>query len=940
MKILTYNDLDYAKVRPAFERTLQHLEGGDFRAADVRKMSTGPYYRAKLNAADRLIFRYGRCDGETCLLLLEVVYAHAYEKSRFLGGALVDEAKLTPWTRDEPAAPEEVLHLPFVNPAHARFHLLDKPLSFDDHQDAALRRQPPLIIIGSAGSGKTALTVEKLKQLSGRALYVTLSPYLAENARDLYFAHRYDNPQVEIDFLSFDELLQSIKVPAGREVAFRDFAAWYGRFRAAGQTLDAHPLFEEFRGVLTGWRTDVPYLSREDYLDLGVRQSIFLGSQRPAVYTLFEKYRAWLEEAELRDANMTAFEWLPLAQPTYDFVVIDEVQDLTNVQVQFALALLKQRLRFILCGDANQIVHPNFFSWAHIKTLFHERQAASGGKVDIAQILDANYRNTPEVTDLANRLLLIKNARFGSVDRESNYLIRSMQAQPGKVDLIAHKDKHLRDLDAKTRRSTRFAVIALRDEDKAEARKHFSTPLVFSIQEAKGLEYENIILYNVVSAYHEEFSEIIDGVDAGALEKRELAYARARDKTDKSLDAYKFYINALYVAVTRAMRNLYLVEARTNHRLHELLGLREAAGAARVTEQASSTDEWAREARRLEKQGKREQADLIRGNLLGHQPVPWQVITPETTPDLLREALDPDHFNKKAKQLLYEHSLINGRLQYLQRLAQLKFTKAEIADKHSLEEAQRKYHKDVNEKSLTVLKRNMHLYGVDYRDPLNHTPLMLATQSGNGELVRQLLESGANPDLSDSWGRTPFHICLWYSVYKPNYSQLYLADLYEALLPSHLNVRVDEKLVKLDAHTAEFFILNYMIATFQFQILHKFAYYAGFETADFVYPMEDFPPAVVPYYRRRRSYLSSVLARNEVNRDAPYNRRLFVRIERGHYLPNPAIEVQTGDTWKPIYECIGLDDLDDAGNAPMVTMLRNWVRTSRETGEIPIWSRF
>ncbi len=40
---------------------------------------------------------------------------------------------------------------------------------------------------------------------------------------------------------------------------------------------------------------------------------------------------------------------------------------------------------------------------------------------------------------------------------------------------------------------------ATRVEDKPEASKHFSTPLLFSIHEAKGLEYENIVLYRFVS---------------------------------------------------------------------------------------------------------------------------------------------------------------------------------------------------------------------------------------------------------------------------------------------------------------------------------------------------------------------------------------------------------------------------------------------------------
>lgn len=85
----------------------------------------------------------------------------------------------------------------------------------------------------------------------------------------------------------------------------------------------------------------------------------------------------------------------------------------------------------------------------------------------------------------------------------------------------------------------------MRAEDKAEARRHFQTPLVFSIQETKGLEYETVILLNFVSVNSREFEAIIEGVAAEDVRGDALKYVRARDKGDKALDAYKFFINAL-----------------------------------------------------------------------------------------------------------------------------------------------------------------------------------------------------------------------------------------------------------------------------------------------------------------------------------------------------------------------------------------------------------
>ena len=61
--------------------------------------------------------------------------------------------------------------LTYVNTTHKHFNLLDKIISFDSNQQAIFDLLPPLVIIGSAGSGKTALTLEKMKQATGDVLY-------------------------------------------------------------------------------------------------------------------------------------------------------------------------------------------------------------------------------------------------------------------------------------------------------------------------------------------------------------------------------------------------------------------------------------------------------------------------------------------------------------------------------------------------------------------------------------------------------------------------------------------------------------------------------------------------------------------------------------------------------------------------------------------------
>jgi len=271
MQVLLYNQLNPNNI-PNFQKMKGLLEAGDFRSADVKKVGHN-LYRARLDRSNRLLFSLYRYQDEAYILVLECIAHHAYDTSRFLRrDATIDESKIPTLESPERVDPEP---LGYLNPRLPTFHVLNKVISFDDAQQAVYTLPPPCIVIGSAGSGKTALVLEKMKDAPGEVLYVTRSPYLVHTARNLYYALEYENDEQAVSFLSFAEYLASLRVPPGREMGFQDFAQWFARHRAASRLKDPYPLFEEFQGVLTGRSTGSPYLSREAYLGLGIRQSIF-----------------------------------------------------------------------------------------------------------------------------------------------------------------------------------------------------------------------------------------------------------------------------------------------------------------------------------------------------------------------------------------------------------------------------------------------------------------------------------------------------------------------------------------------------------------------------------------------------------------------------------------------------------------------------------------
>ena len=784
-QIVTYRDLRPGRFAKPLERLRAALARGDFAAAGLKKLAPTPYWRAKLSDEARLLMQFAPYNGETVCLFLEVIADHAYEKSRFLRGAPVDRDKIEAGPDDLTPQPEPRARLgwelKWLPPEAVEFDLLDKPIVLDAAQEAVRRHAPPLVIIGPAGSGKTAVTLAKMREAMGEVLYVTMSAYLAQTARRLYGANGYENPHQNAEFMSFLEFVDTIAVPEGEEVRFSAFRTWLERRRGGLKgdlrQADAHALFEEFRGVLGAPASGA--LTESQYQALGVRQSLYpAGVARAAVHDLFEKYRTWLKDEKLSDLNLVSHAWRAKAEPRYDFVVVDEVQDFTNAELALILDTLKTKHHFLLCGDSHQIVHPNFFSWASVRALFW-RTAEGAEDAPAAReisVLRTNFRNTEAVTGLANRLLKIKQARFGSVDRESNFLVRCASSATGAAQLLKGDDKALRALNAASRASVRYAVIVLRDEDKPAARAHFVTPLVFSVHEAKGLEYPNVILFQMISANRASYAEVCRGVAPGDLEGEEIDYRRAKDKTDKSLEINKFYVNALYVAMTRAVEGLTIVETDVQHPLLRLLDLKEIADVAPTGASASSKDEWAQEARKLELQGKQEQARAIRETFLTARPTPWTPWSAASPfgngrPRRARsKGIRPPRSNRPCSIMRCG----TGQGAYVEKLAEANFAPA-LALTHAravagprcaglaqgqvrrarqgswitgtipatamgratraataMRERQlRPYH----ERSPKAVLQDCDLYGVDHQAYCGATPLMLAARAGNIALI-------------------------------------------------------------------------------------------------------------------------------------------------------------------------------------------------------------
>jgi len=760
-----YLKIAYFKNFPRDEKlskTIKKLEDDDF--SQVKKLTNSEYFRIKVDYEDRIIFTFLKYENENYILLLEYLPNHEYEKSQFLKGKK--------WIEEDFIFPEKIEETIFINDKK-EFRYLEKYISFSESQENILNTNPPIILIGSAGSGKTSVLIEKLRDLQGQVLYISLSKYLVENAKHIC------NCSENIEFLTFQELFQ-----IQNEITFENFKVFANKQKIS----EIEKYFEEFRGVITA-DFEKPYLSESEYQNLGEKQSLF--TNRQEIYSKFEKYLTFLKTENLTDSNMEKLE----ISKNYDFIVIDEVQDFTNSQIS---AVLKNGQDFILSGDANQIIYSNFFSWSKLKTMLFKTEENS-----TISILKENYRNSQNITEIANKLLKIKQLRFGSIDKESNYLIETTSKIQG--DIFFWKDlKMAQEINRKKKDDVTFAVLVFNEKAKKDAKKVFETPLIFTIQEAKGLEYKNIILFNFLTNETQKFSEIAKGILKSDLE-RELKYSRPKDKTDRELDTYKIYINSLYVALTRTIENLYIVEKRP-HRLWELLNVIDAK-VETLENSKSEISEWQTEKTRLEKFGRTEQIEGIGKrekiklsvqeyleklkkdvfengkNTKGNRAKLFKVAKAENDSETISEMAEQLDF-KSAKEFLGEDSKTNLALalqnrdiakletslkqgksvrglnifELVESQTNLEFIKV-LLENGANPNSRNEFGETVlimnSEKGYTEIAKLLieNNANIDLQNKDSLTALMFASQNGHTEIVKKLINANANLDLQnkDSW---------------------------------------------------------------------------------------------------------------------------------------------------------------------------------------------
>lgn len=416
----------------------------------------------------------------------------------------------------------------------------------------------PTILTGIAGSGKTEVIIRIMHDIakidnSKKILYVTFSEHLT-----LYVEEKCSTfNHINVDFYSLKSLIRKLSRTNINEKEFgtiQTFNEFIKEYKNSKLDVDYnlknkllvftnnnsnYRIYSDIYGIITGsmldqWdRKTIQMISFEEYKSTTKDYKLFEESELHNVYELAKLYIKYLEENNLLSYNIESIKLLNSdTKEIYDYVLVDEIQDLTECQIMMLKKLVKNDNNILLCGDTKQVINPTFYKRGRIEKLFNISNKS-------IYILNSNYRNSKSITKLINKINSIREEKLTALHQEDQMLEDSKNTSHGNVynyngnidDLLSYFE------------GAGFDVIVDEKEFELLEQKGKDTYNFYTVQQSKGREFENVCVLNLLSNKEDIFKEIWYNT--------------------KSKDASLHYnFNLYYVAITRTKNNLILVEQK------------------------------------------------------------------------------------------------------------------------------------------------------------------------------------------------------------------------------------------------------------------------------------------------------------------------------------------------------------------------------------------
>lgn len=288
---------------------------------------------------------------------------------------------------------------------------------------------------------------------------------------------------------------------------------------------------------------DHPVIPLDTYLQLDEQYCVYSPDERKLLYELTLRYQQFLYDEKKVDENDLARAFLNKIMnqevSLFDYVIADEIQDLTEIQSYCLIRLVRNRNQLLFSGDINQTIRPTYFHTGRIESIMKTSNTHLGFD---KHILVKNYRSTKEVVDLANKVVDLRIERIG-LNKKNDYHEVPIRGQQHAVYYLDSSDplNVIRMIETGLNRHYVAIVVADEFEKKNLERLTQQKGAVFTVEEIKGIEKDYIICYNVMSKFKRAWETILT---------QDVMYQ----------NQYRYYFNLLYVAITRARQHLCFIE--------------------------------------------------------------------------------------------------------------------------------------------------------------------------------------------------------------------------------------------------------------------------------------------------------------------------------------------------------------------------------------------
>ncbi|MEO7684347.1 MAG: 3'-5' exonuclease [Gemmatimonadaceae bacterium] len=442
-------------------------------------------------------------------------------------------------------------------------------------RDVAERRfNGPARVSGSAGTGKTVVALHRAVNLAkrdpdGRVLLATFSPTLANalriSLRRLIGSEPRLGERIEVSALDdvalrlYQRNIGKVKVATEANImAIIDDAM----SRADSGKFTAVFLGAEWSRVMDAWRLesweayrDVARLGRRTRLPEKQREQIW--SVLVVVHTEL-KARGLMTMAGVYDA--LAVRMAKVRNPPFEYVVVDEAQDLSVPQLRFLAAVAGDRPdALFFSGDPGQRIFQAPFSWRQLGVDVRGRSST----------LRVNYRTSHQIRSQADRLLDESVADVDGDDEPRHAvsvfngpapLVRTFDKEAEEIAGVAY---YLRERIEEGVPPSEMAVFVRSEAQLDRARDAVDTARISSVLLGRDMEttHGSVVIAPMHLAKGLEFRVVVVmACDDEVIPLQERIEA-ATDPSELE-EVYHSERHLLYVACTRARDHLMVSATR------------------------------------------------------------------------------------------------------------------------------------------------------------------------------------------------------------------------------------------------------------------------------------------------------------------------------------------------------------------------------------------